>query len=650
MALTPDDIGRLQAVEALIARARSAGCTGALYAHCKLETTERQTHVLFGAVPLLGQEVAVLDWQNAPLAEAFFSHGPGEQYEIEVGDRIIVGRIMEKDVLVFRGGELLRVEWEGGAAERVDGNWRSVDVAHPDLPARAKPLRRPFRSPLEVELDPAQRKIVDLPRERSVLVLGEAGFGKTTVALHRLAALSEASGGALRAAVMVPTEGLRRLTFVMLERRGIRDVDVLTYDSWAAKAARRVFRDLPKRDSTDARSGVMKLKRHGALETILGEYVKRKPKPAVDPDRPSRYKSRAKRADLLHLFGDSMWMERVVEVSAGELFPAVVADVIEHTKVQFQKTSEEEFDHVTNKELLVTVDGKTMDEGTPTSDANTVDVEDFAVLFELERLRAVAEGAHATPLGAYDVLLVDEAQEFAPLELSLMSRALRPRGIVIVAGDAQQQVNETSHFLGWTAVMERLGAGEHDSATLEVNYRCPPEVTTLARDVLNPGAARGPRPTGAPQLDLFARASPAPLPPRTESITAARLEQPVQLAVWLIDQLRRLTGEDPSSSITVVTRASDAAKSLSRTLGHAVALRLALNGDFEFRAGITITSVPEVKGLEFDYVIVPDADSRTYGTTPDARRALYVAVTRATYRLGLVASGTPSTLLNVKFE
>lgn len=688
MSLSPSDLQRLDEIASLVVRARAAGVTGALYAHCKLQTTERQTHILFGAVPLLGHEVAVLDWQNAPLAEAFFAHGPGEAYEVEVGSRIVTGRMLEKDVLLFRAGELHRVEWDGGAAERVAGTWQQASASRPKIPARDESLRKPFRSPLEVELDPAQRRIVELPRERSVLVLGEAGFGKTTVALHRLAALIEASAGGLRAAVMVPTEGLRRLTEVMLERRGIRGVDVLTYESWAAKAARRVFRDLPRRDSTDAKSGVMKLKRHGALEGILQQYVREKPKPAVDPDRPSRYKSRAKRADLLHLFGDSAWMDKVVERSGGDLFPAVVADVVEHTKVQFLKTTEEEFSHVTDKELLVTVDGKTLDDGTPTSDANTVDAEDFAVLFELERLRAVAEGAHATPLGAYDVLLVDEAQEFAPLELALMSRALRPRGIVIVAGDAQQQVNETAHFLGWDAVMVRLRAKEHDKATLEVNYRCPPDVTAVARGVLDVGGPRAaqaaPVPaaplhaapvqaaagdgsgrvtqtgdtaaaarmqTGKGQLafDLRARAPVARVDTRGSSITAARLEHPLQLAVHLIDELRRLTGEDPSASITVVTRASEAAKNLARTLSHGVALRLALNGDFEFRAGITITSVPEVKGLEFDYVIIPDADSRTYGSTPDARRALYVGVTRATHRLGLVASGNPSPLLSVDF-
>jgi DNA helicase II / ATP-dependent DNA helicase PcrA len=55
--------------------------------------------------------------------------------------------------------------------------------------------------------------------------------------------------------------------------------------------------------------------------------------------------------------------------------------------------------------------------------------------------------------------------------------------------------------------------------------------------------------------------------------------------------------------------------------------------------------VPEVKGLEFDIVILPDASANTYPDTPEARRTMYVAVTRATHRLALTSPGLWSPLL-----
>jgi DNA helicase-2/ATP-dependent DNA helicase PcrA len=74
-------------------------------------------------------------------------------------------------------------------------------------------------------------------------------------------------------------------------------------------------------------------------------------------------------------------------------------------------------------------------------------------------------------------------------------------------------------------------------------------------------------------------------------------------------------------------------------------LRLALEGAFDFRPGVTVTCVQEVKGLEFDCVVVPDAQADTYPITAQSRRSLYVAVTRATHHLGLAAAGSWTPLL-----
>jgi DNA helicase IV len=65
-------------------------------------------------------------------------------------------------------------------------------------------------------------------------------------------------------------------------------------------------------------------------------------------------------------------------------------------------------------------------------------------------------------------------------------------------------------------------------------------------------------------------------------------------------------------------------------------------------SGITIIdwrTAPLAKGLEFDYVIVPDAGAAEYPDTPEARRALHVAVTRAIHQLWVAWSGARSPLL-----
>ena len=70
-----------------------------------------------------------------------------------------------------------------------------------------------------------------------------------------------------------------------------------------------------------------------------------------------------------------------------------------------------------------------------------------------------------------------------------------------------------------------------------------------------------------------------------------------------------------------------------------------LEGEFSFGPGLEVTEVGEVKGLEFDHIVVPDVSSRAYPDTPEHRRCLHVAVTRAGQQVGLLAVGAESRIL-----
>src|SRR6185503_9138349 len=108
------------------------------------------------------------------------------------------------------------------------------------------------------------------------------------------------------------------------------------------------------------------------------------------------------------------------------------------------------------------VDGRPLDEGTPTQDAGSIDTEDYAVLFELDRLKAGQRSRVAIAPPLYDCLLLDEAQELAPLELALIGRSLAPTGCLIVAGDADQQTDPTVCFSSWEQSMQELGCAEYE--------------------------------------------------------------------------------------------------------------------------------------------------------------------------------------------
>jgi DNA helicase IV len=115
--------------------------------------------------------------------------------------------------------------------------------------------------------------------------------------------------------------------------------------------------------------------------------------------------------------------------------------------------------------------------------------------------------------------------------------------------------------------------------------------------------------------------------------------------LFLAGAVRDLLEREPQASVAVVARGPDVARGIHRLLADLPEARLVLDGDFSFRPGVDVTDVESVKGLEFDYVIVPDASAAVYPATDEARRRLHVAVTRTSHQLWIATVGTPSPLL-----
>src|SRR5690242_20320271 len=95
-------------------------------------------------------------------------------------------------------------------------------------------------------------------------------------------------------------------------------------------------------------------------------------------------------------------------------------------------------------------------------------------------MRARARGTRPAMPRKFDVLAIDEAQEFSALELALVGRSVAEGGALIVSGDADQRA-EPGAFSGWDAVMRELGVPEYRQVTLPISHRCPPHVEALAR-------------------------------------------------------------------------------------------------------------------------------------------------------------------------
>jgi len=97
-------------------------------------------------------------------------------------------------------------------------------------------------------------------------------------------------------------------------------------------------------------------------------------------------------------------------------------------------------------------------------------------------------------------------------------------------------------------------------------------------------------------------------------------------------------------SIGLIVKTERDAISLHHRLKKRHNLKLVHNGALTDIRGVIIIPIYLAKGLEFDSVLICDAD-RSHYHTEDDKRLLYIASTRALHRLSLYYTGDMSPLL-----
>src|SRR5256885_1552593 len=113
-------------------------------AHIRLRYADgRESDFLLGAVFRRGEGLTILDWRTAPLAEVFFAYAEGEEYEIDLGDRKLAGKVLRRNLVRFEDRDLQELQWPNGALRRLDGRWVPGAGARCALDGAARGLPRP---------------------------------------------------------------------------------------------------------------------------------------------------------------------------------------------------------------------------------------------------------------------------------------------------------------------------------------------------------------------------------------------------------------------------------------------------------------------------------------------------------------------------
>ncbi|MGB3443329.1 MAG: RNA polymerase recycling motor ATPase HelR [Actinophytocola sp.] len=223
--------------------------------------------------------------------------------------------------------------------------------------------------------------------------------------------------------------------------------------------------------------------------------------------------------------------------------------------------------------------------------------EDLADRFVEVDTRDLAERAAEDRDWTYRHVVVDEAQELSEMDWRVLMRRCPGRSFTVVGDLAQRR--SPAGATSWDTMLTPYVPGRWVYRSLTVNYRTPAEIMAVAAAVL-------------------AEFAPTVAPP--DSVRASGVRP------WAT----RVTEDELPLAIDAFVRDEAGREGTSVVIGP---------------PGVPGT-VPasETKGLEFDAVLVVDPD-RILADGPRGAAELYVALTRATQRLGVLHRGPLPTAL-----
>jgi DNA helicase-2/ATP-dependent DNA helicase PcrA len=603
------------------------------FAHMRLLEDNQERDLCLGRATCLAKGVRIIDWRDAPISKIFYRYKQGEDYDEEISGRERIGELSVRRMVRIRDGALERIQTPEGDFVVDPGDasrWTRREVEQFRLtPGAAAPLQsygedeglerrlgsdetgRAQRADKHLPeitglIDPSQFDLITRPSAGFLVIRGSAGSGKTTVALHRVAylAFDDPRIDSPDTLVVMFSRALRNYVSHVLPSLGLSRVRIVTYPEWVAKERKRHFPGLPERVRDNTPAVIQRIKLHPILMIALERQVARVP-------------------------GQKRWEQALDDFASVLTQPELLTSV--RDEVAPNAFSDAEIDRFVawNRERLDEL--YTALAGDKESPAD-FDPEDNAILVRAYQLRV---GRLKTKKGAPQVLrhvVLDEVQDFSPLEVQVLIDCLGSKPSITLAGDTQQHVMQNSGFTSWEEFFHYLGVEGTTVDTLKISYRSSHEIVDFAYSLLGDLQEDGDAPettrTGPP-VEFF------------------QFGHRGACVAFLGDALRELVDIEPNASIAVLTPSPALSIEYYDGLKRSeiYGLRMVENEEFSFKAGIEICDIEQVKGLEFDYVILVEVDVGHFPNNESARRLLHVGATRAIHQLWLMSVASPSPLL-----
>jgi DNA helicase-2/ATP-dependent DNA helicase PcrA len=689
--------GHMRLEEPDPASPRRAGSLG------KGKVATRRRDVLIGSRSYVDSAagIRIVDWRHAPVSRIYYRYGEGDDYEEELGDRVVEGLVVARRGVSIVDGEVVRVSApQGTFARGKDGRWQRASVHRARLETEGRwsarqgvaatsrlgigadgQIRGDKHLPaIAAMLDEHQFDLIARDSAGLVAIQGSAGSGKTTVGLHRVAYLAFREPQRFRPEkmfVIVPNEALVHYVGRVLPSLGVEGVPVTTFARFASRLVAQLFPRLPTKLSEETPPVVARAKTHPALlrgiariATRIGELCDARMRagiekwPASDQALAAWQATTAEGATPpdMRVAVFSAWLagkRQLAGTAPASALPHVTRGALEPLAADLRRQTRGVLgawdELLTSRELLDETFASERSFGPSQLD------QVHAWCVRQARVRAEPERDGEEPsIDAEDAALLLRCWQ--ELRGPLVDGEAHPIRFAHVFVDEVQDASPVE----LRVLLELTGKD-----------RCITLAGDVAQRMLEEGDDRGEFDWNAlldglgvahttieplkvsyrstAEITQFARSILGPLS-HDDVPETTRQGPPVELfafasageaAAWLAEALKQLARDEPGANVALVARFPQQADLYFEGLSRAEvpSVRRVSKQDFSWEPGVDVTDVRQTKGLEFDEVVLLETTASSYPVTPAARHALYVGATRASHQLWCVASQTASPLV-----
>lgn len=229
-------------------------------------------------------------------------------------------------------------------------------------------------------------------------------------------------------------------------------------------------------------------------------------------------------------------------------------------------------------------------------------------------------------------IVIDEAQDFSVFQLYAIKKIIKDSSFTIF-GDLSQGIHSYRGLNDWQLLRrEVFGEEESEFLTLEQSYRTTVEIMEAANCVIN-------------RINKGQLVLAKPVVRHGDQVKIIKEEGIPGIAKAIEEKIAQVRGAG-YQSIAVICKTIAECESFAGHFNDATAPVIMTGKETEYRSGLVMLPSYLAKGLEFDVVIIANADSRNYRENELDTKLLYVIMTRPLHKLYIYYSGELTPLLD----